>query len=104
MPPRSALPCPGCTGGAVQLSLPFLVPQPVADSAERIRALDAAKSFLVDAPAGSGKTELLIQRYLKLLALVDSPEGIIAITFTVKAASEMRSRVIDALRKAAGEP
>jgi ATP-dependent helicase/nuclease subunit A len=72
----------------------------VADHKERSRALDPRGSFIVQAPAGSGKTELLIQRYLALLALVDHPEEIIAITFTVKAAAEMRCRVMDALASA----
>jgi ATP-dependent exoDNAse (exonuclease V) beta subunit len=72
----------------------------VPDLAERRRALDPARSFIVQAPAGSGKTGLLIQRYLKLLTCVDDPEEIVAITFTRKAAGEMRERVTKALARA----
>ena len=72
----------------------------IADSAARARALDTSTSFIVQAPAGSGKTELLIGRYLKLLQTVDSPASVVAITFTRKAAGEMRARVIQALRTA----
>jgi ATP-dependent helicase/nuclease subunit A len=70
------------------------------DARARREALDPARSMLLQAPAGSGKTTVLTARYLALLASVDAPEEILAMTFTRKAAAEMRQRVIEALHAA----
>ncbi|PHS17516.1 MAG: hypothetical protein COA86_09490 [Kangiella sp.] len=69
----------------------------VIDQDVRDELLDVSESYIVQAPAGSGKTELLTQRILALLSVVSRPENILAITFTRKAASEMKERVISAL-------
>ncbi len=70
------------------------------DQSARARVLETDESFLVQAPAGSGKTQLLTRRLLKLLAEVNEPEEILAITFTLAATAEMRERVLTSLQKA----
>jgi len=85
------------TGAAMrEAKSPVVAP----DQAERSRALDPARSFLVQAPAGSGKTQLLTQRFLRLLGQAEKPDEIVAITFTNAAAAEMRHRILTELEKA----
>ncbi|MBF2754258.1 MAG: UvrD-helicase domain-containing protein [Gammaproteobacteria bacterium AqS3] len=71
------------------------------DAQVRAQAVDPSGSYIVRAPAGSGKTSLLVHRYLNLLSGVNRPEEVLCVTFTVKATAEMRERIVGVLRRAA---
>lgn len=60
---------------------------------QKIAAMERGRNIAVTAGAGCGKTLTLVGRYASLLAEGISPRRIAAITFTTKAALEMRSRV-----------
>ena len=79
-------------------------PHQLSDANARQQAIDPNYSYIVSAPAGSGKTGLITQRVLKLLTTVDNPEEILCITFTRKAAAEMRQRIHSALVFASENP
>jgi ATP-dependent exoDNAse (exonuclease V) beta subunit len=78
---------------------------PPPDHGARELALDVTQSHHVEAPAGSGKTMLLVARFVRLLSCVSHPHEILALTFTNKAAGEMKTRIVSLLQKAdAGLP
>ena len=74
-----------------------------ADSAARRFATDPAQNVVLEASAGTGKTSVLVERYVNLLRAGVAPANILAITFTRQAAAEMRARIVAALRREAAE-
>ena len=70
-----------------------------ADTAARRHAVDPTQNVVLEASAGTGKTRVLVERYVNLLRAGVDPDHILAITFTRKAAAEMRERIIDRLRE-----
>jgi ATP-dependent helicase/nuclease subunit A len=77
--------------------------EPLPDAEARTRAIDPARNVVLEASAGTGKTRVLVDRYLNLLSQGVDPANILAITFTRKAAAEMRARILLELRKRAFE-
>jgi ATP-dependent helicase/nuclease subunit A len=81
-------------------SVPLQPDAPVVDHAARRYAVDPTHNVVLEASAGTGKTRVLVERYLNLLRAGVEPEHILAITFTRKAAADMRERIVDRLREA----
>jgi ATP-dependent helicase/nuclease subunit A len=70
------------------------------DADARVRAVDPSRNVVLEASAGTGKTRVLVERYVNLLLAGVEPEHILAITFTRKAAAEMRQRIVERLKEA----
>ena len=66
----------------------------------RARAVDPRFNVALEASAGTGKTRILVERYVNLLKAGVDPAEILALTFTRKAATEMRDRIVARLREA----
>ena len=70
------------------------------DAAARHAAVDPLQNVVLEASAGTGKTRVLVERYVNLLLAGVDPDNILAMTFTRKAASEMRQRIVERLKEA----
>ena len=77
--------------------------EPPPDQAARDFAIRPENDVVLEASAGTGKTRVLVDRYVRLIEKGVDPRHILAITFTRKAAAEMRERVLAALRRRAAE-
>jgi ATP-dependent helicase/nuclease subunit A len=73
----------------------------MSDAAARRHAVDPSQNVVLEASAGTGKTRVLVERYVNLLLAGVDPDNILAITFTRKAAAEMRQRIVERLKEAA---
>ena len=101
----SAVEQPPAVPNAVEQASPVLDP-PIApsvdpDASARAFAIDPRNNVVLEASAGTGKTSVLVWRYVNLLKAGVEPGNILAITFTRKAAAEMRERIVRELKAAA---
>ena len=73
-------------------------PNALPDATARASAVDPLENVVLEASAGTGKTSVLVTRYVNLLRAGVEPQRILAITFTRKAAAEMRERIVRAVQ------
>jgi ATP-dependent helicase/nuclease subunit A len=85
----------------IDVAPPAARPDLTADEAARAFAVDPRNNVVLEASAGTGKTSVLVSRYVNLVKQGVEPANILAITFTRKAAAEMRERIVAHLRDAA---
>ena len=83
---------------------PSLIPPNLVDSRARQFAVDPSRNIVLEASAGTGKTRVLVERYVNLLRAGVDPDNILAITFTRKAAAEMRQRIVERLVLPGAQP
>jgi ATP-dependent helicase/nuclease subunit A len=76
------------------------IDRPPVDHDARAYAVDPLNNVVLEASAGTGKTRVLVERYVNLLRAGVDPDHILAITFTRKAAAEMRQRIVERLKEA----
>ena len=69
------------------------------DADDRVFAADPSNHVVLEASAGTGKTRVLVERYVNLIEAGVDPRNILAITFTRKAAAEMRERTFYSIIK-----
>ena len=104
--PRPPIPDPGSPIPDPRSPIPDPrppTPDPDTDTEAREFARDPDQNVVLEASAGTGKTTVLVARYVNLLTRGVDPANILAITFTRKAAAEMRERILRDLRRAGAQ-
>jgi ATP-dependent helicase/nuclease subunit A len=99
--PVEAPPAPSAAEPPSPVPDPPIAPAFDPDASARAFAIDPRNNVVLEASAGTGKTSVLVWRYVNLLKAGVEPGNILAITFTRKAAAEMRERIVRELKAAA---